>query len=98
MSVVMWYIPKIVAALDSGMSQLLYETCVVLTTGESTSLVFSSRSYNGRPPLLSSCQSSCLQIQPALPDFWEVVELERGPLSLVRIIEELLEWKSAAPV
>jgi hypothetical protein len=27
--------------------------------------------------------------------FWEVVYLERGPLSLVRIIEELLEWKSS---
>jgi hypothetical protein len=26
---------------------------------------------------------------------WEVVGLERGPLSLVRIIEELLEWKSS---
>jgi hypothetical protein len=26
--------------------------------------------------------------------FWEVVGLERGSLSLVRIIEELLEWKS----
>jgi hypothetical protein len=26
--------------------------------------------------------------------FWEVVDLERGPLSLVRITEELLEWKS----
>jgi hypothetical protein len=25
--------------------------------------------------------------------FLEVVGLERGPLSLVRIIEELLEWK-----
>jgi hypothetical protein len=24
--------------------------------------------------------------------FWEIVGLERGPLSLVRIIEELLEW------
>jgi hypothetical protein len=30
--------------------------------------------------------------------FWEVVGLERGPLSLVRIIEELLESKVAAPV
>jgi hypothetical protein len=30
--------------------------------------------------------------------FWEVVGLERGPLSLVRIIEELLERKVAAPV
>jgi hypothetical protein len=29
--------------------------------------------------------------------FWEVVGLERGPLSLVRITEELLEWKVAAP-
>jgi hypothetical protein len=29
---------------------------------------------------------------------WEVVGLERGPLSLERIIEELLEWKVAAPV
>jgi hypothetical protein len=29
--------------------------------------------------------------------FWDVVGLERGPLSLVRIIEELLEWKSSGP-
>jgi hypothetical protein len=27
--------------------------------------------------------------------FWEVVGLKQGPLSLVRIIEELLEWKSS---
>jgi hypothetical protein len=31
---------------------------------------------------------------PALPDFWEVVGLERGPLNLVSTIEELLERKS----
>jgi hypothetical protein len=32
---------------------------------------------------------------PELPDFLrEVVGLERGPLSLIKIIEELLEWKS----
>jgi hypothetical protein len=30
--------------------------------------------------------------------FWEVVSLERGPLSLVRKIEELLKSKVAAPV
>jgi hypothetical protein len=31
--------------------------------------------------------------------FWEIVGLERGPLSLVRVIEELFEWKSSgAPV
>jgi hypothetical protein len=28
--------------------------------------------------------------------FWEVVGLERSPLSLVRITEELLEWKSCS--
>jgi hypothetical protein len=27
--------------------------------------------------------------------FWEVVGVERGPLSLMRIIEELFEWKSS---
>jgi hypothetical protein len=30
--------------------------------------------------------------------FREIVDLERGPLNLVRIIEELLERKVAAPV
>jgi hypothetical protein len=30
--------------------------------------------------------------------FWEVVDLERGPLSLVRIIEELHETKVATPI
>jgi hypothetical protein len=33
--------------------------------------------------------SRCYQI------FWEVVGLERGPFSLVRIIEEILQWKSS---
>jgi hypothetical protein len=28
--------------------------------------------------------------------FWEVVGLERGPLSHVRLIEEILEWKSSS--
>jgi hypothetical protein len=31
--------------------------------------------------------SQCHQI------FWEVVGLEQDPLSLMRVIEELLEWK-----
>jgi hypothetical protein len=45
----------------------------------------------------SSGQSICLQIQryrvrfPALPDFWEVMGLERGPLSLAIINEELFK-------
>jgi hypothetical protein len=30
--------------------------------------------------------------------YLEVVGLERGPLSLLKITEELLEWKVAAPV
>jgi hypothetical protein len=32
---------------------------------------------------------------PALPDFWEVVDLEQSPLSLVSTTEELLERKSS---
>jgi hypothetical protein len=53
-----------------------------------------------RPPLWSSDQSSWLQIQRSEFDsrryqiFWEVVGLERGPLSLVTAIEELVERKS----
>jgi hypothetical protein len=50
-------------------------------------------------PLWSSGQSSWLQIQRSGFDFrgyqifWEVVGLERGPLSLVSTIEELLKRK-----
>jgi hypothetical protein len=52
-------------------------------------------------PLWSSGQSSWLQIQRFGFDsrryqiFWEVVDLERGPLSLVSTTEELLEGKSS---
>jgi hypothetical protein len=51
--------------------------------------------------LWSSGQSSWLQIQRSRvrflvpPIFWEVVALERGPLNLVDITEELLEWQSS---
>jgi hypothetical protein len=51
------------------------------------------------PPLRSSGQSSWLQIQRSGFDsrryqiFWQVVGLERGPLSLVSTIEELLGRK-----
>jgi hypothetical protein len=54
-----------------------------------------------RPPLWSSGQSSWLQIQRSAFDsqrfhiFWEVVCLERGPLSLVSTTEELLGRKSS---
>jgi hypothetical protein len=53
------------------------------------------------PPLWSSGQSSWLQLQRSLLDsrryhiFWEVVGLERGPLSLLNTIEELFEIKSS---
>jgi hypothetical protein len=50
-----------------------------------------------RPLLWSSDQSSWIQIQRSQIRF-EVVGLEQDPLSLVRIIEELLERKVAAPV
>jgi hypothetical protein len=49
------------------------------------------------PPLWSSGQSSWIQIQRSGFDsrhyqiFWEVVGLERGPLSLMRISEELFQ-------
>jgi hypothetical protein len=52
-----------------------------------------------RPPLWSSGQSSWLKIQRSGSDsqryqiFWEVMGLERGPLSLVSTSEELLERK-----
>jgi hypothetical protein len=71
---------------------------------QSTRYVFDNNYILPRPPLWSSGQSSWLQIQrslvrfPALPDFWVVVGPERGPLSLVSIIEELLERTVAAPV
>jgi hypothetical protein len=54
-----------------------------------------------RPPLWSSGQSSCLQIQRSEFDcrryqiFWGVVGLERGPLSLVSTTEDLLGRKSS---
>jgi hypothetical protein len=56
--------------------------------------------YSG-PTVWSSGQSSWLQVQRSGLDsrsyqiFWEVVVLERGPLSLVR---SYLEEKVAAPV
>jgi hypothetical protein len=54
------------------------------------------------PPLWSSVQSSRPQIQRSEFDsrhyqiFWEVVGLERGPLSLVSTIEELLARKCSS--
>jgi hypothetical protein len=55
----------------------------------------------GRPPLWSSGQSSSLQVQSSgfgswsYQIFWEVVGMERGPLSLVSTTEELLGRNSS---
>jgi hypothetical protein len=57
---------------------------------------------NVRPPLWSSGQSSWLPVQRSGFDsgryqiFWEVVGLERGPLGLVRIIEEVFQGNSGS--
>jgi hypothetical protein len=57
---------------------------------------FLSVVYSNGPPLWSSGQSSWLQFQRSefespthYQTFWEVMGLERGPLSLVTTIEEL---------
>jgi hypothetical protein len=69
----------------------------VLATGYFSSQFFSHVS----PPLLSSGQSSWLQIHSSGFDsrryqiFWEVIGLERGPLSLLITIEELLGRNSS---
>jgi hypothetical protein len=66
-----------------------------------TNWIYISYEEECRPPLWSSGQSSWLQIQWSMFDsrhyqiFWEVVGLERGPLSLVSITEELLGRKSS---
>jgi hypothetical protein len=57
--------------------------------------------YISRPPLWSCGQSSWLQIQRSgfyswrYKIFWQVVGLERGPLSLVSTTEVLLERKNS---
>jgi hypothetical protein len=82
---------------------------VLLTEGLWTVSIYSetgpfaliSTFCNGWPPLWSSGQSSWLQIQGSGLDFWcyqifwEVVGLERSPLSLVSTTEELLGRKNS---
>jgi hypothetical protein len=66
------------------------------------SIIYPGMDVNG-PPLWSSGQSSWLQIRrPGVPSQHyqkkKLVGLERGALSLVSTIEELLDRKVAAPV
>jgi hypothetical protein len=71
-----------------------------------TNWIYTSVLYveESKPPLWSSGQSFWLQIQKSRFDsrryriFWELMGLERGPLSLVSTTKELLERKLAAPV
>jgi hypothetical protein len=77
-----------------------YITYCLCAVCHSIKLFYEVYVYYG-PPLWSSGQSSWQQTQKTrvrfrrYQIFWEVAGLERGPLSLVRIIEELLEWKSS---
>jgi hypothetical protein len=52
----------------------------------------------GRSPLRSSGQRSDPEVRVRFPSYqmlWEVVGLERGPLSLVSTVDELLGRKSS---
>jgi hypothetical protein len=68
-----------------------------------TNLIYIHYVEESRPPLRSSSQSSWLQNQRSEFDsrpyqiLWEVVGLERGSLSLVSTIEELLERENSGP-
>jgi hypothetical protein len=70
---------------------------VAVNSLTSTHLIFQHVTGHDWPPLCLSGQSSWLQIQRSGFDFrryqifWEVVGLERGPLSLVSTTEELTE-------
>jgi hypothetical protein len=84
---------------SSGQSSLL-QIGDVLCFLWGTNWIYICYVKESRPPLWSSGQNSWLQIQMSRFDsclyqiFWEVVSLERGPLSLVSTIEELLGRKS----
>jgi hypothetical protein len=65
---------------------LLHIAVPSLLTGRLCGLVVRVSGYRYRGP---GFDSRPYQI------FWEVRDLEQGPLSLVRTIEELIEWKSS---
>jgi hypothetical protein len=84
---------------SSGQSSWL-QNGVLLCFLWGTNWIYICYVEESRPPLWSSGQSYWLQIQRSRFDsrryqiFWEVVGLERGPLSLVATVE-LLERKSS---
>jgi hypothetical protein len=75
--------------------------CVFCQVGIDSLFIGIYNVEQSRPTLWSSGQSSWLQIQMAVFDsrryqiFCELVGLERGPLSLVSTIEELLGRESS---
>jgi hypothetical protein len=71
-----------------------YGTCRGICLGRSSLCLLLLEMHIG-PPLWSSGQSSWLDIQRSRVRFPAVVGLERGPLSLVSITEELRKWKSS---
>jgi hypothetical protein len=91
-SFVGFFIPAVTAVLYCLISNII--------AGSKTYIYFLRDNYRW-PPLWSSGQSFWLQIQRSGFDsrhfqiFWEAAGLERGPLSLVRTTEELLEGKSS---
>jgi hypothetical protein len=64
----------------------MYLSAYVIMSGRLCGLVVRVRGYRSRD---AGFYSRRYQV------FWEVVGLERSPLSLVSITEELLEWKSS---
>jgi hypothetical protein len=86
---------------SSGQSSWLQNGDVLFPVMWGTNWIYICYVEESRPPLWFSGQSPWLQIQRSrfssrrYQIFWEVVGLERGPLSLVSTIEELLGRKSS---
>jgi hypothetical protein len=86
-----------------GLQETIFHVAFLLVKQKGYHIVIHFGNYFpfNRPPLWSSSKSSWLQIQMSGFDsrrfkiFWEVVVLERCPLSLVSTIEELLGKKSS---
>jgi hypothetical protein len=96
-----WYVEESRPPLwSSGQSSWLHNGDVLCFLS-GTNWIYIWYVEESRPPLWSSDQSSWLQIQRSGFDSrryqisWEVVGLERDPLSLVSTIEELLGTKSS---
>jgi hypothetical protein len=70
-----------------------FQNLIKLGTMEGYACIIFMLIFANRPPLATDPE---VQVRfPVLPDFWEVVCLKRGQLSLVSTIEELLERESS---